>query len=190
MLWVFIAASVLALGAIAYGVLRVKDANEALGLAQVKKWRKDWVPITIAVDDGGFLIDEVPRLRDAVKAAARFWNSQVGVTLFVAPTDIGTGAVVPLMRHDPLVMEDHESAVAYASIYTGEAGDLKRASIYMVNWENLPSTELARAMKHEFGHCLGLAHDLIEFSVMYGNLSRRVYCVSPSDKAFLREVYS
>ena len=189
MLWVVIAASLVSLGAIIYGALRARKVGDALGMVQIKRWRKDWVPITILLDDEAFLPDEIPKLHDAAKSAARFWNEQTGLKLFAAPTDVGLGATVPVMRHDPLTMEEHENAVAYAALTVGSKGTLVRAVVYMVNWENLPSLVLARAMKHEFGHCLGLAHDDIEYSVMYGKVSQRMYCVSPLDKEFLLEAY-
>jgi hypothetical protein len=189
MIWIVVIGSILAIGAIVYGVVRARRASEALGMAQIRKWKKGWVPITLLIDSGDFHQDEVPKLIDAVKSAARFWNEQTGIKLFASPAEVGTGATIPVMRHDPLTMDPHENAVAYASLAVNLNGTLTRAAVYMVNWENLPSIELARAMKHELGHCLGLAHDENDLSVMYGQNSRSIYCVSPADKAFLREVY-
>lgn len=188
MIWIFVVVSAFSVSALVYGLVRIKKA-EALGMTMIQRWRESWVPITILIDEEIFLPDEVPRLREAVRSAARFWNQQTGIKLFAAPDEVGYGAVVPVMRHNPLTMETHESAVAYASLTLGPEKTLARAVIYMVDWENLPSTMLARALKHEFGHCLGLAHDEVEFSVMYGKASPHVYCVSPADKAFLQEVY-
>ena len=45
MLWVVIAASVIALAAVIFGVVRARKAQEALGMAAIKKWKKSWVPI-------------------------------------------------------------------------------------------------------------------------------------------------
>jgi len=189
MLWVVIAASVAALGAVLFGVFRAKKAHDSLGLEQITKWRKDWVPITVLVDFDNFLPEEVAKLKDAVRAAAHFWNEQVGVKLFASSMEIGTGATVPVMRHDPHTMEERKEAAAYAALHLNKKGELVRATVYMADWENLPSLILARTMKHELGHCLGLAHDEAELSVMYGKTSDRIYCVSPLDKEFLREVY-
>lgn len=193
MIWVVLTASVVALAAVIFGAaVVVEEAYKKLGLTQIKKWKKGWVPITLVVDEDDFPPEEVARLLGAVRKAARFWNEQTGVTLFCPPEEVGTGAVVPVMRHNPLTMDEkeREDAVAYASLTVNRmTGSLSRAVVYMREWENLHSTTLARAMKHELGHCLGLAHDDIEFSVMYGKVSQRVYCVSPADKAFLQEVY-
>jgi predicted Zn-dependent protease len=185
MLWIFCIACFLAVGGISYGVLRGR-AKEALGISSITKWRKEWVPITLVIDSD-FLPEEFAKLSDAVKKASHFWNAQTDLTLF---TDIGKGAVVPVMRHDPLTMKDHGDSVAYVALRVAEDGSLKSAAVYMAQWENLPLLILARAMKHELGHCLGLAHDENEFSVMYEKISDRTYCVSPLDKEFLREVYS
>jgi predicted Zn-dependent protease len=95
--------------------------------------------------------------------------------------------VIPVMPQ-PITDTGHETAVAYAHL-TFKNESLHSAVVYMSNWENLPSMDLDRAMKHELGHCLGLDHDENTFSVMYGELSRRVYCVSPMDKEFLVKVY-
>lgn len=186
MIWIFIAACVLAVGGIAYGVLVDRKKREKLGMGQITRWKKEWVPMTLVID-GDFADEESARIFSSIKAAARFWNREVGITLFAAPGNVGTGAVVPVMRQ-PITEEGHENAVAYAALTIRE-GQLHAAVIYMSNWENLPSLTLDRAMKHELGHCLGLAHDEIEFSVMYGEVSKQVYCVSKADKEFLKEIY-
>jgi len=190
MIWAFAAGCLLVLSAVLFGILRARYRAEALGMEMIKLWRKSWVPVTILIDEENFLGEEVPRLREAVKSAARFWNEQTGLKLFAPAGELGYGAVVPLMRHNPLTMESHDNAVAYASLTLGPEGALARAVIYMDEWENLPSSTLARALKHELGHCLGLAHDENELSVMYGKVSQRIYCVSPADKKFLLETYS
>ena len=187
-MWTVIVLSILAACGITVGVF-VRKKDEKLGMAKITRWKKSWVPITVVIDEDDFLPEEVARVQGAVRKAARFWNEQTGVTLFVPPGEVGIGAVIPMMRHDPLTMEEHENAVAYTTLAIGWRGDLVRAVVYLADWENLPSLILARAMKHEFGHCLGLDHDDIEFSVMYGKVSQRVYCVSGPDKAFLKEVY-
>lgn len=190
MMWIVIVLSILATVGVAYGVLVLRKKGEKLGMSQIRKWKKSWVPITLIVDEENFLPEEGARILGAVRKAARFWNEQTGVKLFVPPDEIGKGAVVSVMRHDPLTM-GVDDAVAYAAVSVNLiTGSLSQAVVYMSEWENLSSTVLARAMKHELGHCLGLEHDDIEFSVMYGKVSQRVYCVSPADKAFLREVYA
>jgi len=186
MIWIFIVATVLAVGGIAYGVLVQSKKNEKLGMDSITRWKKEWVPLTLVIDES-FLEDESAKLLSAIKAAARFWNREVGIKLFAPPGDVGTGSVIPVMPQ-PITEEDHENAVAYASL-TCKRGALPAAVVYMSNWENLPSLSLDRAMKHELGHCLGLAHDENTYSVMYGSLTSRVYCVSNADKEFLKEVY-
>ena len=188
MIWIFIAASVLSLAGIAYGVVVVRKNNERLGMHQITRWNRKWVPLTIVVGEE-FLSEEQSRLTDAVKAAARFWNEQTKIKLFAPQGDVGDGGVIPIMRQplSDIMADKHKDAVAYAELAINKS--IKSAAVYMVNWENLPTTVLARAMKHELGHCLGLMHDEIEYSVMYGKTSKHVYCVSPDDKAFLKEVY-
>lgn len=187
MIWAFIVMLVLAVGGIAYGVLVQTKKNEKLGMPQITRWKKEWVPLTLILSDD-FLQDEIAKLHEAIKAAARFWNRETGVKLFAAPGDVGAGAVIPVMPQ-PITETGHEEAVAYAALTFDKSGALHAAVVYMSNWEHLPTLELNRAMKHELGHCLGLAHDENEFSVMFGKVSQRVYCVSNPDKEFLKEVY-
>jgi len=186
MIWVFIIATVAAVAGIAYGVLR-KKKPEATGMDIITRWDKDWVPISMIISSD-FSEEEFAKLDAAIKAAASFWNRESGVPGLFA--ELSRGALVPIMRHDPLTMDEpSEHACAYASITVDQTGSLRRAVIYMVDWEHLDSLSLARVLKHELGHCLGLAHDEIEYSVMYGKAIKRLYCVSPADKAFLQEVY-
>lgn len=184
----FVIMSIISVGLIAFGVLR-KKKKEATGMPSIRRWDKKWIPITLILGEEDFLPDEVPRLMSAIKAGAKFWNTQTGLKLFAPQGDIGTGGVIPVKRRDPLTMESEDNAVAIASLTINQKGELKNAVVYMNNWENLPSLTLDRAMKHELGHCLGLDHDESDLSVMYGAVSRSVYCVSPADKAFLEEVY-
>jgi len=180
--------SVISCGLIAYGVLR-KKKKEITGLPGIQRWNRKWIPITLVVGEEEFLKEEVPKLLNAVRAGCKFWNEQIGIKLFMPLGDIGTGRVIPVKRHDPLTMKTEDSTVAYAHLTISNSGELKDAVVYMSNWENLPSLSLARALQHELGHCLGLGHDESGLSVMYGSVSRSIYCVSPADKAFLLEVY-
>jgi predicted Zn-dependent protease len=164
-----------------YGFLVKGKKSEGLGLSFIKSWDKDWVPLTVVIDDS-FAASERAMLSDAVKAAASFWNKETQLKLF----DHVSGGEVLVRNSTP--GDDSESAVAAAYLLHSR-GKIASAEVRMANWDNLPSLDLARAMKHELGHCLGLAHDSNEYSVMYGQLSRRIYCVSAADKAFLHEVY-
>ena len=168
MTWAFIAACVLATGGVLYGILVDHKKREKLGMSQITRWSKKWVPLTLVISED-FTIEQSAKILSSVQAAIEFWNRETGLTLFSPPGEVGTGAVVPVMPQ-PLMDESHEDAVAYAAL-TIRDSELHSATIYTVNWENLPSLNLDRALEHELGHCLGLAHDEIEFSVMYGALS-------------------
>ena len=59
----------------------------------------------------------------------------------------------------------------------------------MPGWESASHSTLVEALRHEMGHCLGLAHDDYPESIMYGKLDQRAGIVSDHDKELLRKTY-
>jgi predicted Zn-dependent protease len=69
-------------------------------------------------------------------------------------------------------------------------GFLSSAAVYLQPaWDYKDDAVLAVAMRHELGHCLGLAHDEYEESIMFKVASDRQTHVSEHDKKLLRETY-
>lgn len=167
-----------------YGILTHKEPT---GMVEVKVWRKDWVPLTLLPSDQ---LEGDARLMEAIKSAARFWNEQTGVKLFMGVKELALEAnLLPVLYPTDTDLVGHEDSVAFARLRLKGDGSIKSGAVFWVTMEHLPQVDLNRAMKHELGHCLGLGHDDGESSVMHGKLSKRAYRVSTADKVFLREVY-
>jgi len=140
--------------------------------------------------DTDFLAHE-QRILDAVKEGARYWNMKSGLRLFAGPEDVpADGHVIPIMPA-PMDTDEHDHAVAYTRYSLDRDGAIARAAVYLMpGWENNSDAILGRAVCHELGHCLGLAHDGIKNSVMYSAAVPERYEITDKDAEFLQSVYT
>jgi hypothetical protein len=154
---------------------------------EVKVFDLSWPPLVLDVDLELKRRDE--RLEKAVISAATYWNQKTDLTLFIPPGErcVGTHTILILPQPKEPVFEQ---SVVYTRCYADDRGSLASATIY-VRPEAKRSTaqELDRVFTHALGHCLGLTHDGIHGSVMYGDESNGIYSVLDRDVVLLRSVY-
>lgn len=180
----------LATGGVLYGVLTHKkrfEHEDELGLKEVRRFDRSWVPLTIVVDPE--LNKHMDTISDAACEAAEFWNVRTGLRLFFPPGEVvREGGVIPLLSA-PIDGSDHEDVIAYTRLQLTKNGAIRSAAIYVVPGWILTKAILKRALAHEFGHCLGLAHDGVRGSVMHGTALEGAYLVTEKDAEFLRQTY-
>ena len=177
-----VAAGVIAL--IAYGLV----TRDKYALSDITEFDRGRIPLHLLVDH-----KFNSRFRDAVVEAAEFWNTAIGTTWFVAPDVVGEGG--SLIAIDPYNDDtNHGRAFAYTHLALTEnkkgiAGASIRINTKRYDLHDLSITVLCNAIAHELGHTLGLAHDDISDSIMYGKARADGAMVMESDITFLREAY-
>lgn len=174
-----------------YGITthRTRPIYADAGTLPKLRFPPDWPPLTLIIDT------ELAELEDhivgAVKEAAAWWEEETGRRYFVPPGDLGAGGHVIPVLEDLNDIDRAERAVAYVDPRTDAAtGYLASTGLYLLaSWRGLPHEKLVQVFKHEFGHCLGLAHDGDVRSIMYKSVGGRGQFVSPNDIRRLEELY-
>lgn len=151
-------------------------------------WRDGSSPFTFIVDES-FI---TPRVAAALSEAIAFWNQSIP-GLFVPLGEVGEGVIVPVSPCWKLARWEASGSCCtfgYTRLTTRDA-KIWSAAIYIdqSDIDELTNLELWRAMAHELGHVLGLAHDESKLSVMHPGLRNRVPMIAIDDAAFVRQRY-
>lgn len=180
--------SIAVIALLVYGIVTHRDRNDALGMQNILVWKRDWPPLTLIVDTD--LVDVEEKILEAVKAGARVWNDAALLELFVGADNIRReGHVIPIMPA-PMDTDEHEHAIAYTRYTLDADGAMQSAAVYLMpGWESFDKDIFHRAITHELGHCLGLAHDGIRDSVMYSAAVPEKFVVTKKDAAYLESIY-
>jgi len=153
----------------------------------IKSFDRKWPPLLLAVSTE--LKRNDGKLLKALISASAYWNKKVGLPLFITPGEVGVSSnvisVVAASRK-----EDKSFSTMYTRYWVDERGTLSKATIFVKPiWKHKTVGELERDFVHALGHCLGLTHDKIHGSAMYGGELNGVYTVTDRDVIFLRSVY-
>lgn len=192
-LWLGAGFTVIVIGLIAFGVLTHSEA----GLTRPgTTWEKSKFPLAVgAAAYAGPESDAVSSVQSAIKAV----NSRLGFTalaLVDGPADIVVTVGVPQES-------SNSSPIAYDTLALKDAGGFYRVNAETTgkHWVNCSIETsntgtlviLHQVLIHEFGHCLGLAHDDFTLSIMYPTQAE--YDGIPptftdSDRKLLRKLYA
>jgi predicted Zn-dependent protease len=194
-LWLGAGFTVIVIGLIVFGVLTHSEA----GLTRpTVTWQKSRFPLTVsAVAYAGPSDEAVGAAQSAIKAV----NSRLGfqaLTLVDGPADIYVAVGVPQESRN-------SSPIAYETVALKDAGGFYRVNAAVgaggLHWNDChimtsntgTSVILHQVLQHEFGHCLGLAHDDFTQSIMYP-VQKEYEGFPPtftdSDRKLLRKLYA
>jgi predicted Zn-dependent protease len=178
-------------GGVVLGLLAARLARyvgDRSVLPNLEPWKPGSLPATVLIDDA-FGQATLGRLEEAIRWAIQLWGDQVGPFLFVELGEVSRGATIPVM---PAVdrFNTQEWTIAYTEIrHAGE--EMVSAAIYINRTviDDIDQPALRRAMAHELGHCLGLAHDDFPESIMYRRAASGGFAVTNADRELLCELY-
>lgn len=158
-------------------LLKRKDNIEMPG---VGRWPKRKIPLSIRAAVPG------TRIQRATTEAVRLWQSAVGPGIVELYQEGSSVNVVPVWEEPG----DRPEVLAFAHVKHSD-GVIHGAFIGIdLDKARLESSDrLRRAIAHEIGHCLGLAHDEIPGSIMYPKIVEAAPYVTRSDVDYLRETY-
>ena len=192
--WIlFVGFAISMIGLIAYGLLRHKE--EPCGLEGIKDFAPTRIPFTLVLNTDFPHYDIVS---NAMVQAILFWQEALpDLTLFASFGDVARGGVIGWREMDDLMgtpyYEGHKHAFAWAKLeLTEDKAIAPNPTVYVATdlIEGVTFLQLWRAIAHELGHILGLAHDPNEpLSVMHNKALSEAPMVTAADFEWLMEIY-
>lgn len=192
-LWLFAGFVVIVGGLITFGVLTHSEA----GLTRPgTTWEKAKFPISVSAKAyAGPDQDAVSSVQSAIKAV----NSRLGFSALALVDGPGTIQVTIGVPQE----SSNSAPIAYDTLALKDAGGFFRvnAASGSKHWVNClietsntgSSVILYQVLQHEFGHCLGLAHDDFTQSIMYPTQAEYEGLpptFTDSDRKLLRKLYA
>lgn len=193
--WIILGLTVVGMVAIGIAATLRRRKDDKGFLEGLRAWDPEALPFIVMLD-----VDIPPArsLELAIEEAVKFWRSQVPeVELFKKYNDLDGGgkmiSIMPLSKlAEPEGKECCSDRFGYANLMLKD-GRLWSAGVYIDTdrMRELSHEALTRAIAHELGHCLGLAHDNIPHSVMWPKVpSNEAPIVTENDRTALIALYA
>lgn len=187
--WMIIGAVLMGVAITVVIVLVVGVRDEGM-LPDLPRWRTGAKPFALVLDEALL----IGRVQAAVCSAVAFWEAALpGVILPLGEMGDGDNEVVPIM---PMLKLEDERVLAgrpfgYTRLTIRER-ELWSAAIYLdtARIADLTDLQLWRAIAHELGHVLGLAHDYARESVMWPKTLDEPPVVTLNDRALLAAAFT
>lgn len=166
------------------------------------RWSKSRFPLRVSSGAYAGDADAQAEAHEAVRSAVREVNWRLGFTVLKhvdgADSDIDVVVGVPQYpSDDPGAATDQLALTESGGFYklTGDSGVKQWVKCQIMTSNTGTIFVLGLVLEHEFGHCLGLAHDDFDSSIMYptqrdwGTDSAFPPRFTDSDRSLLRKLY-
>ena len=169
---------------VAYIIAKKQADHGKIGT--MDKWSADVMPLCVMIDAS----IESFEIKDAMLYAEKFYLENLSLYAIGVCDRVQSGRKTITVTISDEPMESYAQANV---IYDETTGEIKHAAIF-VDESDIPNhsqQEMREIMAHEWGHVLGLAHDVDPESIMYGAIpkDREKAILTKHDIDLLRKTY-